>query len=755
MNSTVDVILVNRCNQNDEFRTVLSAKMCVRVLLILMLAAAAVLVVGAGVGAAATWYVDDDGGAEIDYMKIQDAVNAAEDGDTIYVYAGIYNECLIVCKSLILQGENREATIVDANGGNKGIEITANDCAISGFTIRNCLDTGIDISSSSNSNTITDNIIHSVTGGSNCDWDGIEVTISSYNVISNNKIFDCDDEGIELDGSSYNIVINNTIYSNTEVGIDVRGSLHNYIANNTIYSNGEPGISLGRSWSTEPVVWGSSHNTITFNVIYSNGDDGIGLKNSSNNNITNNNISNNQCGGIHLRNSSNNNITKNNISLNNDTGIDIAGSSSHNFITNNNVFDNYDEGVELELDGSHSYNYVTGNNIFNNSDDGIDLGAYSSYNFITDNNIFDNHDDGVDLDAYCSHNSITDNNIFDNHNDGVDITSSSNNALVGNTVSSNGDNGIQIKLSNNNRIYHNNFLNNADQADDNGNNFWDNGYPSGGNYWSDHTCTDNPSDGSQPYTIDGGAGAVDHYPFESMNGWLTTPQKGDLDDDGILTPADAAIALAIAASGAQNPAADVSGDGSVTSLDALMILQAAENTHASGTEIAYGDGSAEGGWSMGHGDGTCSDDGGNWGYAIRMTTPDSEPFTITAIKLFSRRYGEDCNTRFEIWGQDRNTLYSDIVSHSEYSAAVDSFDSVTWGYKEVPDVVVSGDFYIAMYTDSSDPSDEIYPDTGVYVGYDTSFSSDRSYTTQGKTLTWDLSTPQETTNWMIRAVGMK
>ena len=136
-----------------------------------------------------------------------------------------------------------------------------------------------------------------------------------------------------------------------------------------------------------------------------------------------------------------------------------------------------------------------------------------------------------------------------------------------------------------------------------------------------------------------------------------------------------------------------------------------------------------------------------------MTTPDSEPFTITAIKLFSRRYGEDCDTRFEIWDSDRSTLYSDIVSHSEYSAAVDSFDSATWGYKDVPNVVVSGDFYIAMYTDSSDPSDEIYPDTGVYVGYDTSFSSDRSYTTQGKTLTWDLSSPQATTNWMIRVVG--
>ena len=74
MNDTLDVILVNRCNQSDKFQTVLPAKMCVRVLAILILAAAAVLVVGAGVlavlllacagmAAGATWVVDDDGGA--------------------------------------------------------------------------------------------------------------------------------------------------------------------------------------------------------------------------------------------------------------------------------------------------------------------------------------------------------------------------------------------------------------------------------------------------------------------------------------------------------------------------------------------------------------------------------------------------------------------------------------------------------------------------------------------------------------------
>jgi hypothetical protein len=60
-----------------------------------------------------------------------------------------------------------------------------------------------------------------------------------------------------------------------------------------------------------------------------------------------------------------------------------------------------------------------------------------------------------------------------------------------------------------------------------------------------------------------------------------TITRGDLNGDDILTPADAAIALEIAAGSSAScddamlAAADVSGDGRVTSLDALMILQAA------------------------------------------------------------------------------------------------------------------------------------------------------------------------------------
>ena len=54
------------------------------------------------------------------------------------------------------------------------------------------------------------------------------------------------------------------------------------------------------------------------------------------------------------------------------------------------------------------------------------------------------------------------------------------------------------------------------------------------------------------------------------------PLRGDLNHDGTLTPADAAIALQIAVGSRPfDTTADVSGDGKVTSLDALMIVQAA------------------------------------------------------------------------------------------------------------------------------------------------------------------------------------
>ena len=49
------------------------------------------------------------------YNFIQDAVDAASDGDTINVYNGIYSETVVLNKSVNLFGENMDKTILINN----------------------------------------------------------------------------------------------------------------------------------------------------------------------------------------------------------------------------------------------------------------------------------------------------------------------------------------------------------------------------------------------------------------------------------------------------------------------------------------------------------------------------------------------------------------------------------------------------------------------------------------------------------------
>jgi hypothetical protein len=74
------------------------------------------------------------------------------------------------------------------------------------------------------------------------------------------------------------------------------------------------------------------------------------------------------------------------------------------------------------------------------------------------------------------------------------------------------------------------------------------------------------------YDTEGGWGEVEFYPFETE----PVPCAPTPEESHTFTTADAVIALQIAAgTRPPDPCWDVSGDGSVTSLDALMILQAA------------------------------------------------------------------------------------------------------------------------------------------------------------------------------------
>jgi parallel beta-helix repeat protein len=97
-----------------------------------------------------------------------------------------------------------------------------------------------------------------------------------------------------------------------------------------------------------------------------------------------------------------------------------------------------------------------------------------------------------------------------------------NNTFFGNTITNNSIGTYISDLnSQNNKFYHNNFVNNTNQASVMSINYFDNGYPSGGNYWSDHIKTDLKHGDNQ--NMDGGdgivdelyqkGGVVDNYPF--------------------------------------------------------------------------------------------------------------------------------------------------------------------------------------------------------------------------------------------------
>lgn len=94
-----------------------------------------------------TIYVDDDntegpwdGSPVHPYKSIQDAIDNALDGYTVYVQEGIYFEDIIITKSIDLHGENKYSTVIDAKYLNRSktvniVHIKATEVIFDNFTI--------------------------------------------------------------------------------------------------------------------------------------------------------------------------------------------------------------------------------------------------------------------------------------------------------------------------------------------------------------------------------------------------------------------------------------------------------------------------------------------------------------------------------------------------------------------------------------------------------------------------------------------
>jgi len=345
------------------------------------------------------WNAPDggDGSLEHPFNKIQDGVNAAENGDTVFVFTGTYivsdDDELVITKSIDLLGKNKETTIIHSNWGfnDQVVRIEADYVTVSGFTMENAIRgvifycqnstisqniivdnfDGVSLLRGSHNNVINNTIISNSNGITNTYPQSTKT--AEYNKIIGN-IIDDNTDGIDLEGSKYNVIAYNIVNDGSQSGIRLTNSFYDNISNNTVTWNGYgwhlPGIFL----------WSGFYCKIIGNFVANNDCDGIVLDGGSKFNIIckntiYNNAHNTDFGlrwyGMHLREGSNNNIIFHNDFINNSLRIRRrnARDNGHNNLWFNstlnegNYWDDY-KGKDNNGDGigDSPYNIRGGSN---------------------------------------------------------------------------------------------------------------------------------------------------------------------------------------------------------------------------------------------------------------------------------------------------------------------------------------------------------------------------------------------------------
>jgi parallel beta-helix repeat protein len=450
--------------------------------------------------------VDDSGGA--DFSTIQAAINAANSGDTVFVYNGTYYEGLSIYKCINLIGEDKNTTIIDG-GGNPVVIINRDYVNMTGFSITNgggpFGGAGIKIDRAENCR-IYDNLFYPdlyrglvlIEAHSNILFNnifddpryGVYLIRSNKNNISFNMISTDDWYGMYISGSNNNSINNNTM-SNNMWGIYMYGSNTNILADNTFTESGvyigggllenwiTHSIDISNTISGKPiqywknkaggsvpngagqVILANCTNVLVENQELTYGSIGILMGFSDENNITDNNADFNKEYSIHLYYSNSNNISRN--SFSNNIGPVRGYGLYLYFSDNNNLFEN---NVLLNGEWGMYFKNSNMNLLFNNS---ISLnglnGMYlsdSNNNTLKENDFNGNGGNGISFeDAFD--NNIINNTFISNSKNGIRIAfDSTRNNISTNDIHSNGEYGIYFYIAGGNNITDNNISDNIE-----------------------------------------------------------------------------------------------------------------------------------------------------------------------------------------------------------------------------------------------------------------------------------------------------
>jgi parallel beta-helix repeat protein len=304
-----------------------------------------------------------------DFPTIQEAIANVSAGDRVFVKRGIYNIGIVIDKSISLIGEDRETTIIRPSsysrywGWDYGIQVTADNVTISGFTIDGAV------------YNVTVQVKDFPTG-----WKGItESSIKNVN------------DGIILGDSKGVRIFGNNIIDNERAGVSVSGE------NNQVYQNNimDNDVGVVTNADTTARIFKPSCHVISENIIARNN---VGISvSSSNTTVLGNEVVDNYREGI---------------SVSNCFNVTVSG----NIISNNGGSNQTNEnrgGLSLSYWGPH---YVYGNNITNNQGNGISFGEYCSNSVVWNNNITNNDIGIIEYNVRDSGegNKLFQNNIIDN-----------------------------------------------------------------------------------------------------------------------------------------------------------------------------------------------------------------------------------------------------------------------------------------------------------------------------------------------------
>ena len=342
-----------------------------------------------------------------------------------------------------------------------------------------------------------------------CNWRGIQVVGSEDILISGNQIFS-NGEGIISQGSSNVTMKGNVVSDSKQAGISISSSLDIHADGNNIYSNHNEGIFTNNSTRIS-----FSGNAVLNNL------HGSHFLQSKVVSLSMDQYLDNRVHGIYLDSSSHIVIDRVYAFRNGDDGI-YDFNSSFVDITRSTTRHN---GFGLYFDGANSID-INESSLWDNV-----YGAYAgmSRNITFDGSrILDNWQTGL-ITWNCTEISVTRSHVFSNNVNGVHLKESFD-SIVSESIISDNVRGIVLEDSANIKLYHNELKGNTEQSrDNNGNeNSWDNGYPSGGNHWSDYAGIDNCSGtnqsvcpdpdgvGDTPYRIDDDS--WDRYPLMNRTG---------------------------------------------------------------------------------------------------------------------------------------------------------------------------------------------------------------------------------------------